>query len=103
MPFQSKKKSRYKQVKISRETFINQYIMSMNTGFKYIAVLIRNDEEIKPDIHIIMDENQEERFKNYLDDYDSSLREKKNKANRIVGITAFDEFRENAISPSMLR
>ena len=65
MPFQSKKKSRYKQVKISRETFINQYIMSMNTGFKYIAVLIRNDEEIKPDIHIIMNENQEERFKGY--------------------------------------
>lgn len=103
MPFQPKKKSRYKQVKISRETFINQYLMCMNTGFKYIAVLIRNDEEIKPDIHIIMDDNQEERFKNYLDDYDNSLREKKNPKNRIVAVTAFDEFSENIISPSMLR
>lgn len=103
MPFVKKQKPRYKQVKISRETFINQYLMCMNTGFKYIAVLIRNDNEVKPDIHIIMSENQEERFKSYLDDYDSSLREKNNTSNCIVGITAFDEFNENIISPSMLR
>ena len=103
MPSPYKRKSKYRQVKISRESFINQYLMSMNTGFKYIAVLIRNDKEVKPDIHIIMDENQEERFKSYLDDYDSSLREKRNPSNRIVGVTAFDEFSENIISPSMLR
>lgn len=103
MPSPYKRKSKYRQVRISRETFINQYLMSMNSGFKYIAVLIRNDKEIKPDIHIIMDDNQEERFKSYLDDYDSSLREKRNEKNRIVGIVAFDEFAEGIISPSMLR
>lgn len=88
---------------ISRETFVNQYLMAMQSDYNYVAVIIKDDRNSKPEIIINMKENMEVKFKYYLDAYNDDLKLKTCNHIRIIGVSFFDEFNPTIISPTLLR
>lgn len=98
-----KKKSNIANPYISRESFVNYFLIAMENDYKFIAVIIKDDRLKKPEIIINMAENMEEKFKYYLDAYDDVLTLKTCEHIRIIGVTFFDEFAPDIISPIVLR
>lgn len=88
---------------LSRETFVNYFILAMENKYKFIAVIIQDDRNDKPEIIINMYENMENKFKYYLDAYDDNLILKTCEHIRIVGVSFFDKFDQDIISPIFLR
>lgn len=98
-----KKKSEPSTSFLSRESFINYFLIAMENNYKFIAVIIKDDRLKKPEIIINMAENMEEKFKYYLDAYDDILILKTCEHIRIIGVSFFDEFPPDIISPMVLR
>lgn len=98
-----KKKSNIANPYISRESFVNYFLIAMENDYKFIAVIIKDDRLKKPEIIINMAENMEEKFKYYLDAYDDVLTLKTCEHIRIIGVAFFDEFAPDIISPIVLR
>lgn len=97
------KKKKNVNTAISRETFISRYMMAMDNKYKYVAVIIKDERNPKPEIIINMQESMENKFKYYLDAYDEDLRLKNCQHIRIIGVSFFDEFSPAMISPTLLR
>ena len=77
--------------------------IAMENNYKFVAVIIKDDRLKKPEIIINMAENIEEKFKYYLDAYDDVLVLKTCEHIRIIGVSFFDEFPSDIVSPMVLR